>query len=55
MVETIVAGGSHNRVRMVVDNSQAADYVRDYFSDENATTTVHQVGEDYHILVDLKA
>ena len=54
MVETALARDPSRFLRVVVSDSDAVDDLTAYFAERNASVKVDQVGEDFHVLVDLK-
>jgi hypothetical protein len=54
MVETALARNPNRFLRVVVSDSEAVEDLKVYFAERDATVNVDQVGEDYHVLVDLK-
>lgn len=54
MVESALARSPSERLRIAVSSQEAAEDLRAYFAERGAKVTVDLVGEDYHLLVDLK-
>ncbi|MGD8414374.1 MAG: sulfurtransferase TusA family protein [Candidatus Latescibacterota bacterium] len=54
MVETALAKNPNRFLRVVVSEAAAVEDLRKYFAGRNADVKVDQVGEDFHVLVDLK-
>jgi hypothetical protein len=54
MVESALAHNPSRFLRGVVSDSEAVDDLTAYFAERNASVKVDQVGEDFHVLVDLK-
>jgi TusA-related sulfurtransferase len=54
MVETAMAKNPNRFLRVVVSESAAVEDLREYFAGRDADVKVDQVGEDFHVLVDLK-
>jgi TusA-related sulfurtransferase len=53
MVENALSKGTYKSIRVVVNNSDAVDNLRDFFSEKNARVKVDQVGEEFHVFVEL--
>lgn len=53
MVETALAKGEYGSIRVVVSNMEAARDLEEYFTQKRNTVKVDQVGEDFHVLVDV--
>ncbi len=54
MVETALARKPSRFLRVVVSDSDAVTDLEEYFAERNASVKVDQVGEDFHLLVELK-
>lgn len=54
MVETALAKNPSRFLRVVVSDAAAVEDLQQYFAGRNADVKVDQVGEDFHVLVDLK-
>ena len=52
MVENALSKGTYKSIRVVVNNSDAAENLRDFFSAGNAQIKIDQIGEEYHVFVE---
>ena len=55
MVENALENGPPEMLRVVVSNVEALDDLRSYFTEMGAPFETDQIGDDYHIQVDLTA
>jgi len=53
MVESAISQREFKTMRVVVSNKDALKDLQSYFSSIGATFEADQIGDDYHILVDL--
>jgi TusA-related sulfurtransferase len=54
MVETALAEGEYEAVRVVVSSVEAMEDLRGYFESLGASIETDHIGDDYHIFVDLR-
>ena len=53
MVESAISEGEFETMRVVVSSKDALKDLQSYFSSIGATFEADQIGDDYHIFVDL--
>ena len=54
MVKTALQEHPNRSLRVVVSNIEAVDDLREFLSEIKAKTTIDQVGEEYHVIVEFE-